>query len=817
MEYNMIQRLIAALAVIFYAATAQAAYNRPPGPIDFGSYTYAQISAFTGTAKRAGRSVYCSDCLKTSYGPGQSLVGGWVISDGTNWFGTTAPMANPSPTATTRLVATHTQIQDTWDATNKSLMARNSHVMRSDISSFQVVFSSCMTGVAEAMPSATATIKADVEFPDGVFTPILFSASATGTIPITGAQLLVSDAVSLTIKAGQRFRIRSYLNSTAGICYYTGVDSVNGDGSEMSTTINGATDKTASGTVSTATTLGYSPIAIIGSSTKEAVCLHGDSRVAQNNDVHYLGQASDAGTMPRALGPYYAYTSMALAGEKASDFIAGHTIRLAIDAYCTRIHNEYGINDLTGGATAAALLASDATIAGYTNIAGKPITAKTLEPVSTSTDAWATVANQTTAASNGPRVTFNNNIRGNGFTPPTWMSAYFEYADQVESSRDSGKWKANGYPGTNLDVTQQGFTSDGVHLSTLGITSVRDSGAIWLGAFGWTAPNIAPGSIQSWMLGPDAQSQTNIDGPVPASIIVGNMTSPTFNTQATVSAASFPILQLTGTGNAANLKHWQFLEDTSGCLIMRPINDALTVATNGFSACRNTSEQVTQWVLTGSRFDYVSGTIYPAAGTTTYPPFQLTAGTNQTTPTAGALEYDGTAFYNSHAVSERGVMPSEQIQVLSANFNLTSTTSAQKLLNASTNGALTVSVGTYTFECTFALASLSATSGSFGFSLAGTKTSTEAWEAIATKGAANATATASNSTWNTGANTTLVTANTSTTGNAHIKGHVRVTGAGTIIPSVSLTVAAVAVVQSGSYCKFSPIGSGTVTTVGQWG
>jgi hypothetical protein len=35
----------------------------------------------------------------------------------------------------------------------------------------------------------------------------------------------------------------------------------------------------------------------------------------------------------------------------------------------------------------------------------------------------------------------------------------------------------------------------------------------------------------------------------------------------------------------------------------------------------------------------------PAAGTTTYPPILLTSGTNLTTATAGAFEYDGTSFY----------------------------------------------------------------------------------------------------------------------------------------------------------------------------
>lgn len=43
----------------------------------------------------------------------------------------------------------------------------------------------------------------------------------------------------------------------------------------------------------------------------------------------------------------------------------------------------------------------------------------------------------------------------------------------------------------------------------------------------------------------------------------------------------------------------------------------------------------------------------PAAGTTTYPPILLTSGTNLTTATAGAFEYDGTNFYLTPTAGNR--------------------------------------------------------------------------------------------------------------------------------------------------------------------
>jgi len=45
----------------------------------------------------------------------------------------------------------------------------------------------------------------------------------------------------------------------------------------------------------------------------------------------------------------------------------------------------------------------------------------------------------------------------------------------------------------------------------------------------------------------------------------------------------------------------------------------------------------------------------PAAGTTSYPPILLTSGTNLTTATAGAFEYDGTNFYLTPASTRKTI------------------------------------------------------------------------------------------------------------------------------------------------------------------
>jgi hypothetical protein len=210
------------------------------------------------------------------------------------------------------------------------------------------------------------------------------------------------------------------------------------------------------------------------------------------------------------------------------------------------------------------------------------------------------------------------------------------------------------------------------------------------------------------------------------------------------------------------------------------------------------------------------GPVLPA-GTTTIAPLDFVSGSLLTTAIAGGVEYDGTALYFSPAVSSRAVLNSTYYTVLSSAYTLTSQTAAQKLFNASTNGALTLPVGTYEFECGYSLSSMSSSSGSFGFALGGTATFTQGWYSIAQKGTATlATATATQSTYSTGANTTIATASVNTVGYAFIKGIIRVTVTGTVIPQVSLGVAAAAIVGVNSYFKATPIGSATVTTVGNW-
>lgn len=152
-------------------------------------------------------------------------------------------------------------------------------------------------------------------------------------------------------------------------------------------------------------------------------------------------------------------------------------------------------------------------------------------------------------------------------------------------------------------------------------------------------------------------------------------------------------------------------------------------------------------------------------------------------------------------------------------YTLTSQTAAQKMFNSPTNGALTVPASTsFQFEGYFTLSAMSASSGSFGFAIGGTATLTYInWFSLANK-AALATAASAQSTANenTAANTAIVTATTNTVGWAYVNGLIRINATGTVIPMVSLGVAAAAVVGRDSWFRLWPIGTNTVVSGGNW-
>ena len=165
----------------------------------------------------------------------------------------------------------------------------------------------------------------------------------------------------------------------------------------------------------------------------------------------------------------------------------------------------------------------------------------------------------------------------------------------------------------------------------------------------------------------------------------------------------------------------------------------------------------------------------------------------------------------------RNVVDMEMFITLTSAYTLTSQTAAQKIFNVPSGGSANMIAGMYFFECLFSLTAMSATSGAFGFALGGTATyAGQLWQCEANK-APLATAASAQNTLNTAANVAICTATTNTMGFAYITGKVRITPGGTVIPMVSLGVAAAAIVGVDSYFRmWNASATPSVQSAGNW-
>jgi hypothetical protein len=243
-----------------------------------------------------------------------------------------------------------------------------------------------------------------------------------------------------------------------------------------------------------------------------------------------------------------------------------------------------------------------------------------------------------------------------------------------------------------------------------------------------------------------------------------------------------------------------------------PTLTALTATTGTITTATVTTANVT---------NLAAGTIV-AAGTVSVAPVVLTSGTNLTTAAAGAVEFDGKAFYATAAASSRQVLAAEQICVLSAAYTLSNVNTAQQALNCTTNGRVTLAaLTTYEFEATFIITNTGTTSHTWSVLFGGGATFTNIGYVARAHTSTGNTLTAVSEIYAVAATAVVVTAaSTSATENVVItlRGTMRVNGAGTVIPQVQLSAATgtAASMLTNSFFRLWPIGVNTVAAVGNW-
>lgn len=246
---------------------------------------------------------------------------------------------------------------------------------------------------------------------------------------------------------------------------------------------------------------------------------------------------------------------------------------------------------------------------------------------------------------------------------------------------------------------------------------------------------------------------------------------------------------------------------------------ALTIAApNTASNFTLTLPTQTGTIISGST---TANAVIPA-GTTTLAPILLTSGTNLTSATAGAVEYDGKVVYATPLGTQRGIVPTQQYYRLNADYVGSNATGAQSLFGV----GVTLSSSTiYEFEgFAILLKTAGVTSHTLSTLFGGTATinnigygafGIDANGGIGTRGTAEAVS-------------SIVTTAVVLTGTMNVatqsimfylKGTVSINAGGTFIPQYSLSAAPGGAYSTtaGSYIQINPISaSGANTSVGTW-
>lgn len=369
------------------------------------------------------------------------------------------------------LVAGPTRVLTVQHATNKVMNSRIKHRAYEKITSLKLVYANWYVGSASGnhpyaeTNGGSRTIAASIEYPRGVITRCKFGGSFS-TVQAAG-DTTVTDDLPILIPEGAEFWVRSWQDAGSDTLIYSA--SVPASDADQNATEYGTAgaypDKTASGTItSLSLAVSYGPVAIVGQTARSGALIVGDSRAWGTGDA--MDVTLDAGTVGRSVGREFAYINACRSGERAGEMLASGAKRAALAQYCTHVIAEYGTNDIHSEGVSAATLKTrlEGIIAMFPAL---PVYIATLEPNTTSSDSWATIANQTVHANNAVRVAHNAAVRAGTIVG---AKGYFEIADALESGRDSGKWKVTG--------VANGYTADGNHPTPAGARLVRDLGVV---------------------------------------------------------------------------------------------------------------------------------------------------------------------------------------------------------------------------------------------------------------------------------------------------------------------------------------------------
>jgi hypothetical protein len=323
------------------------------------------------------------------------------------------------------------------------------------------------------------TVKAYLEFPlaSTYYVPVTFGGAPTVVIKPGG--IVWSDPIALDLPVGSTFYSRTNVSvATTANRWPIGWATLTADGEGV---ITGVDYADGSGTVTANNTFCYSPLSIRGrtSCLTKAVAGIGDSIMSGSGD------SNTKGWWFRSFTDVVPEQRISYASEQATAFNRPDRrgLRLPLLDGCTHLICANGVNDVKAPQTVATIKAELISNWRYGMRRGMKVWQTTVTPVTTSTDGWVTTANQTVTANEANRTAVNDWLRdGAPLDSVTFaaqaigsvsselpsyvrtrdgstvragaaghpLTGVLEFADAVETSRNSGIWKA-------------GYTSDGTH------------------------------------------------------------------------------------------------------------------------------------------------------------------------------------------------------------------------------------------------------------------------------------------------------------------------------------------------------------------
>lgn len=356
------------------------------------------------------------------------------------------------------------------DGTKQSNTSRLVYTLAVDCTDVQFVFANSADDSETDLTAGRypVTVAASVEQGAG-FYPLQFGGPYSVLIP-NGASV-ICDPVSLLYKAADTLPVRTYastsvlgqpwaLNRTAWSESGSGIDS-------------GATDKTRSGTITASTGYCLGPALLLGRTHTpvKSVIAIGDSITSHPNS------GADFSWFETAMGTAIPAMNFAVSGFSCASWLSQKWRRTAWMRYATDVICALGANDLGVAVALASVQPNFIALWRMIAQAGPRVYQTTITPRATSSDSFATLANQT--AANVAVPSFNDWVRdgapltvsGSSLTAAATsatgatviragaighpLAGYIENADVVESARNSGKWKVDG--------TANKYTSDGLH------------------------------------------------------------------------------------------------------------------------------------------------------------------------------------------------------------------------------------------------------------------------------------------------------------------------------------------------------------------